>query len=255
MHISSRTGSRTANPRARRLSRPSQAVDPRSVVNPVQARNLLAAVSYVGARRHHERDRGRRLYAFFACLYYGGLRPGEAQRLRRQDCVLSETGWGELLLSGSLTVVSGRHYSTHGGVNEDRPLKRRRSDDVRRVPIPPALVRILREHLAEYGTAADGRLFAAIKTGRAVPTSVYTRVWEQARTFGLPPALQNSPLAARPYDLRHAALSSWLNAGVPPAEVAARAGHSVRVLLTIYAKCLEGQTTIFNARIDELLGG
>ncbi|MGH8879020.1 MAG: tyrosine-type recombinase/integrase [Stackebrandtia sp.] len=229
-------------------------VDPRSVLNPAQARQLLAAVTYVGARRRHERERGRRLYAFFACLYYGGLRPGEVQRLRLDDCVLSAEGWGELLLAGSWSVVSGAHFAVTNTGHEVRPLKRRRPEDVRRVPIPPVLVGILRAHIAEFDTAPDGRLFHAVKTGRAVPASVYTRVWEQARQLGLSPAQYTSPLARRPYDLRHAALSGWLNAGVPPADVAARAGHSVKVLLTIYAKCLDGQTATFNARIDELLG-
>lgn len=42
-----------------------------------------------------------------------------------------------------------------------------------------------------------------------------------------------SPLARTPYDLRHAAVSTWLNGGVPPADVAAWAGHSVEVLLKI----------------------
>ena len=36
--------------------------------------------------------------------------------------------------------------------------------------------------------------------------------------------------AARRYDLRHAAVSLWLNAGVPAPTVARRAGHSVEVL-------------------------
>ena len=42
-----------------------------------------------------------------------------------------------------------------------------------------------------------------------------------------------SPLARRPYDLRHAALSTWLNAGVPPTQVAEWAGPSVMVLLRV----------------------
>ena len=42
----------------------------------------------------------------------------------------------------------------------------------------------------------------------------------------------------RPYNLRHAALSLWLASGAPPAEIAARAGHSVRALLTIYPHCI-----------------
>jgi integrase len=43
-----------------------------------------------------------------------------------------------------------------------------------------------------------------------------------------------SSLARRPYDLRHAAVSTWLNAGVPSIRVAEWAGHSVAVLLQIY---------------------
>jgi hypothetical protein len=42
-------------------------------------------------------------------------------------------------------------------------------------------------------------------------------------------------LARRPYDLRHACLSTWLNGGVPPTQVAEWAGHGVDVLLRIYA--------------------
>lgn len=57
----------------------------------------------------------------------------------------------------------------------------------------------------------------------------------------------------RPYDLRHAALSLWLASGAPPAEVAARAGHSVRVLLTIYAHCIPGCDQIASQRIEQAL--
>jgi hypothetical protein len=37
--------------------------------------------------------------------------------------------------------------------------------------------------------------------------------------------------------------------GVPAPEIAARAGHSVDVLLRIYAKCIDGQETEMNDRI------
>ena len=52
----------------------------------------------------------------------------------------------------------------------------------------------------------------------------------------------------------HAAVSLWLNAGVPATEVAERAGHSVEVLLRVYAKCLEGQQDIARRRIADALG-
>src|SRR5689334_3692813 len=45
-----------------------------------------------------------------------------------------------------------------------------------------------------------------------------------------------SLLARRPYDLRHAAVSTWLNAGVAPLQIAEWAGHRVDVPLRVYAK-------------------
>ena len=64
---------------------------------------------------------------------------------------------------------------------------------------------------------------------------------------------QASPLARRPYDLRHACLSTWLNGGVYPTQVAEWAGHGVDVLLRIYAKCVVGQDDLAKRRISEAL--
>ena len=44
------------------------------------------------------------------------------------------------------------------------------------------------------------------------------------------------------------------NAGVPPAQVADWAGHSVEVLLRVYAKCVDGQEAVAKRRIDDALG-
>lgn len=68
-----------------------------------------------------------------------------------------------------------------------------------------------------------------------------------------PPAAVASPLARCPYDLRHSALSTWLNAGVDATEVAERAGNSAEVLLSRYAKCLDGRQEVANRRIEDLL--
>jgi len=57
----------------------------------------------------------------------------------------------------------------------------------------------------------------------------------------------------RPYDLRHACLSTWLNGGVAPTQVAEWAGHSAENLLRVYAKCLEGQDEIAKRRISVAL--
>jgi integrase len=57
-----------------------------------------------------------------------------------------------------------------------------------------------------------------------------------------------------PYDLRHAAVSTWLNGGVPAVTVAEWAGHSVEVLLKIYAKCLDGEGAAVRQRVEAALG-
>jgi len=67
------------------------------------------------------------------------------------------------------------------------------------------------------------------------------------------PALAATPLARRPYDLRHAALSLWLNASATPAEIAARAGTSVHVLESVYVHCISGQEDVISQRIEDAL--
>ena len=74
------------------------------------------------------------------------------------------------------------------------------------------------------------------------------------RVSGNAPTLFSTPLAKRPYDLRHAAVSLWLNAGVPATQVAQWAGHSVHVLLKVYASCIDGQDEAARKRIEGALG-
>lgn len=225
-------------------------VDRRVVVNPRQAREILVAVTYVG-RRGKESRRGERLYAYFACLYYAALRPSEALDLRENNCHLPKSGWGLITIEGS-RPTAGKRYTDSGKVHDERGLKHRGDRQARDVPIPPELVRILREHLDRFGAGADGRLFRSDR-GNVVGSSTYSRVWEEARSLALTPDRFASPLAGRPYDLRHAGVSLWLNAGVPATEVAERAGHSVDVLLKVYAKCLDGDRDRMNARIEAAL--
>lgn len=74
------------------------------MANPKQGRQLLAAVTYAG-RLPGWHDY---LYGFFASMYYAGLRPGEANRLRETDCKLPETGWGWLATGLSPVEVAER---------------------------------------------------------------------------------------------------------------------------------------------------
>jgi integrase len=223
-----------------------ETIDRRVVVSPAQARTLLAAVRAQGGRGEH-------LEAFFGCLYYAALRPSEAVALREADCHLPGRRWGRIDLAVS-EPRAGRSWTDDGAAREARGLKHRADHEMRSIPIPPPLVKLLRAHLRTYGTSSDGRLFRTAR-GRPIQDSAYSAVWQAARAAALTPAQQTTPLARRPYDLRHAAVSLWLNAGVPATEVARRAGHSVAVLLKVYAHCIDGQADTVNKRISGALGG
>jgi integrase len=229
----------------------SEVIDRRVVVNPRQARELLTAVTYVGNQPRGRYSRGHRLMALFACMYFAALRPAEAVALRRQDCYLPEHGWGRLTLEKSRPEVN-RRWADSATAHEERGLKHRPATETRAVPIPPELVAILRHHIATFGTASDGRIFSSDR-GHVVASTAISDVWAEARTRALTPEQVASPLAGRPYDLRHAAVSLWLNAGVSPQDVAQRAGHSVEVLLRVYAKCLDGGELVANKRIEAAL--
>ncbi|MDN3356824.1 hypothetical protein [Actinomadura sp. DC4] len=104
-------------------------VDRSVVANSTQARQLLAAVTYVGRLS----GRGQRLRAMYACMYYGGLRPSEAVGLRRRDCELPElcacqgecscgrpkAAWGRLVLVKS-RPGPGKLYTDSGETHDDR---------------------------------------------------------------------------------------------------------------------------------------
>jgi integrase len=217
-----------------------EAVDRRVVASPEQVRTLLDAVR--GQPR-----RGEYLVAFFGCLYYAGMRPAEVVALQASNCELPATGWGRLQLAGS-EPWAGHEWTDNGEARERRALKRRASNAVRIVPIPPDLVSLLRTHLESFGTGDAGRVFSNERGGPFVEASA-RRAWARARLSALTEEQVHSPLARRPYDLRHAAASLWLNNGVPATEVARRLGHDVAVLLTIYANCIDGQEGEINDRI------
>jgi len=234
-------------------------VDRRVVVNPVQARALLEAV-------RAQQPSGPRLVAFFGVLYYSGLRPEEAVGLRRQDVELPalvwdgdcgqwrepDDPWGELHLR-SARPDAGSRWTNDGSGRDRRGLKHRAEGETRRVPCPPPLTRLLRDHLSLVAGGAADPLFQGVQ-GRPLATITYRRAWARARKAALPDEEYRSQLARRPYDLRHACLSTWLNGGVAATQVAEWAGHSVEMLLRVYAKCLDGQDEIAKRRIAAALG-
>jgi integrase len=55
------------------------------------------------------------------------------------------------------------------------------------------------------------------------------------------------------YDLRHTAATIMLQAGVSPAEAARRLGHSVDMLMRVYAGVFTDERERSNAKIERLL--
>jgi integrase len=237
--------------------KPEEAVDPRSVGSPELVATMLVYASYVGRRQ------GPRFVAFYGCMFYAMMRPAEVISLTSYGCHLPETGWGRLMFSDS-SPAAGREFTDDGRVHEDRGLKgrerqarpRTRTARARRatrnVPIPPELVTLLREHIAQFGTGPGGRLFRSEK-GNPIQPSTYWRVWQKVREMALTPTQLATPLMRRPYDLRHSGVTWRLNSTVPATEVAAWAGHSVAVLMRVYARCVVGLEDVWIVRMDAAL--
>ncbi|MEO3869574.1 tyrosine-type recombinase/integrase [Nonomuraea sp. B12E4] len=226
--------------------RTDEAVDPGVVANREQARAILAEVAKEGAM-------GKRLAAFFGCMYYAALRPEEVIDLRTENIKnLPESGeWGEFVLTNSDPEV-GTKWTDDGKARQRRGLKHRPVKAKRQVPIHPDLVALLHAHRAEFNHGREGRIFTGPRGG-IIRDSTYLPVWHKARERALSPAEQASGIAARPYDFRHACVSTWLNAGVNPPQVAEWAGHSVDVLLRVYAKCIAGGQVEAMRRIETAL--
>ncbi|MFF7021046.1 tyrosine-type recombinase/integrase [Streptomyces klenkii] len=218
-----------------------QAIDKRSLLNPTQVAHLLA---WIAVRPRT----GTRLHAFFATLYYAGLRPEEAVALRGKAATLPESGWGELLVHTAEPEV-GSAWTDDGTVHETRDLKGRAVGDTRPVPAHPALVAILRGLIERDGLKPGDLLFAGEKGG-LLAGSVFRRVWRKARKAVLKEYEYDSLVGKRVYDLRHTCLTTWLNSGIPAAQVAEWAGNSVPVLLATYARCITGQLADLQKRIE-----
>ena len=182
--------------------RVSSQVDRRSVVNPRQARALLDAV-------RSQQPSGPRLVAFFAVMYYAGLRPEEAINLGQDNVILpprvcekesqqwqdppDDDDWGELHIR-SATPDAGSEWTDDGSLREKRQLKHRAEGDSRIVPIHPELTRLLRYHLAQVGTAPDGRLFSGVRGGETTDDHLPARL-DQSSQGG--PHRGRASLAAR----------------------------------------------------------
>ncbi len=81
--------------------------------------------------------------------------------------------------------------------------------------------------------------------------SSYNPIWQRARAavWTHRPELSSTTV----YDLPHAAATMMLQAGVSPAEAARRLGHSIDILLRVYAGVLVEERDRSNELIDREL--
>lgn len=141
-------------------------VDHRRVANPRQVADLLDSVRRQGRW-------GRRMVAFYGCLYYFGLRPEEAVALRWSNLTLPDQGWGSMTIE-SVERYAGKEWTNSGENRDRRHLKQRARGETRTVPIPPALTQLVHEHNALYGKGAGGRLFWGERNANELPVGTST---------------------------------------------------------------------------------
>ena len=179
---------------------------------------------------------GNGYVAFFGLLYYAGARPSEAIALHWDDIQWPERegdwGWLRLRRSKPPSPASGPTPDASAPPTQAPP---RRDHPTRSLRPRPA--RTLRDHRS-LASGADARVFSG-PHGADLRDETYRRVWQAARDRALTPEQVASGLAKTPYTLRHACVSTWLAAGVDPTQVAAWAGHSVAVLLRVYAHVID----------------
>ena len=136
-------------------------------------------------------------------MLQSGMRTGEVRAVHESD------------IKGDKLLVHRNHTLTHGLKNSTKTNKKRW------VPLNAAALQVL-----EQLQPVDGFFFPWNRY--SFQSFFYDRMGE----------LEGLGLVStqyRPYDLRHTAISSWLEAGVPVAQAAAWAGNTAEVIWKHYA--------------------
>ncbi len=161
-----------------------------------------------------------------------GLRFGEIAELRRGDVDLAAA---VVRITRAVTVVDGEHI-----VGEPKT-----DAGIRTVAIPPHLIPILRDHLAEQVPAArDALLFEAPTGGHLRSDGKLHRTFYAARDAAGRPDL-------RIHDLRHTGATLAAATGATLAELMHRLGHSTPIAALIY----QHATSDRDAAIAQALSG
>lgn len=191
------------------------------VVADLEGRTFRRGAGYRGRPGYRDRADMIRDVARFALL--SGMRRSEVLALRANEVTDLD--------DGSATVLV-RHSLTDAGT-----LKKTKTEQHRRITVPPAAAEILRRRLGlnEVHALTDGVTpprapFVFSKGWGEAPIrgDAVTHWWDTLR--GHEPALEG----LRFQDLRHACATDLHASGAPVAAIAAYLGHSVEVSLSTY---------------------
>ncbi len=144
------------------------------------------------------------------------------------------------------TTVRQPHGPTAASPENAAPSSTAQTETPGTCPSTPTSCSCCASTLSAYGTGPGGRILIGPRGG-ILTDRAYLKVFHEARAVALTPDEAASSLLEVPYALRHAAVSTWLRTAGDPARVAEWAGHSVAVLLRVYAKCIDSME-------DEVLG-
>lgn len=215
-------------------------VDPDLVMDPGQVREMAEACGSISPRyRAYVLIQGR-------C----GLRPGEAAELRRRDFNL-DPAQPTVTVGGTYITVNERFFAE--GETRRGPLKGRGRKATRTVPVPAEMVPELRRHLDEHvGKGRDAVVFTNTSGGRINSSNFIRDVWSKARQQVFE---DDSPLRrVRRHDLRHSAITVWLNAGVPLKTAQRWSGHkTLSVLLDTYTGVMRNDDAVAVERFEAAL--
>src|SRR5260370_10069076 len=133
-------------------------------------------------------------------MYVSRMRPAEVAALTLSACELPEDGWGWLTIAEASTT-EGRAYTDDGLAHEHRGLKgrtrgrpgTRARKPSRRIPAPPELAAMLREHIARFGAGQDGRVFRS-ERGNPIQASTWWQVWQKVPARALTTGDRDAPL-------------------------------------------------------------
>lgn len=170
---------------------------------------------------------------YFEFQFFTGLRTSEALGL----------SWEQVdLRSRRVTIVAG--------LVAGRMTDRTKTSRARTVDLNSRALAAL-ERQAAHSRLAGGRVFTDPRSGKP---------WhdDQApRNSHWRPALRALGIRYRdPYHTRHTAATTMLMAGANPAYVAAQLGHSVQVLLTVYARWISGDANAAElAKVEAAITG